>query len=152
MKPQSASSAKKCSAFLKKRKSASLDARDGLHLHQHHAARAHRSAAAKPRAYPPLLPWPTHWLRRTTPAGKRPAPDLVRLVRLLRTFLHMQQQPRGLSATILNGSGALPFVISTGAPKERSGEICGPAVLSWKCFPRNDHHAEGIHSFSAAET
>src|SRR3984957_18410816 len=29
------------------------------------------------------------------------------------------------SATILNGSVALPFVISTGAPKERSGEICG---------------------------
>jgi hypothetical protein len=38
------------------------------------------------------------------------------------------------SATILNGSAALPFVISTGAPKERSGEICGPAVPSWKCF------------------
>src|ERR1700685_3601606 len=33
------------------------------------------------------------------------------------------------SATTLNGSAALPFVISTGAPKERSGEICGPAVL-----------------------
>src|ERR1700691_3770833 len=30
------------------------------------------------------------------------------------------------------GSAALPFVISTGA--ERSGEICGSAVLSWKCF------------------
>jgi hypothetical protein len=29
------------------------------------------------------------------------------------------------SATTLNGSAALPFVISTGAPKERSGEICG---------------------------
>jgi hypothetical protein len=27
---------------------------------------------------------------------------------------------------------ALPFVISTGA--QRSGEICGSAVLSWKCF------------------
>jgi hypothetical protein len=38
------------------------------------------------------------------------------------------------SATTLNGSAALPFVISTGAPKERSGEICGPAVLSWKGF------------------
>src|ERR1700677_4844632 len=38
------------------------------------------------------------------------------------------------SATTLNGSTALPFVISTGAPKERSGEICGPAVLSWECF------------------
>jgi hypothetical protein len=29
------------------------------------------------------------------------------------------------SATTLPGSTALPFVISTGAPKERSGEICG---------------------------
>jgi hypothetical protein len=38
------------------------------------------------------------------------------------------------SATPLNGSAALPFVISTGAPKERSGEICGPAALSWKCL------------------
>src|SRR5580658_1440765 len=38
------------------------------------------------------------------------------------------------SATPLNGSAALPFVISTGAPKERSGEICVPAVLSWECF------------------
>jgi hypothetical protein len=38
------------------------------------------------------------------------------------------------SATTLNGSAVLPFVISTGAPKERSGEICGPAVLSWECF------------------
>jgi hypothetical protein len=27
---------------------------------------------------------------------------------------------------------ALPFVISTGA--QRSGEICGSAVHSWKCF------------------
>jgi hypothetical protein len=38
------------------------------------------------------------------------------------------------SATTLNGSVALPFVISTEVPKERSGEICGSAVLSWKCF------------------
>jgi hypothetical protein len=38
------------------------------------------------------------------------------------------------SATTLAGSTALPFVISTGAPKERSGEICGSAVISWKCF------------------
>src|SRR3984885_4125750 len=29
------------------------------------------------------------------------------------------------SATTVSGSAALPFVISTGAPKERSGEICG---------------------------
>ena len=38
------------------------------------------------------------------------------------------------SATTVVGSAALPFVISTGAPKERSGEICGPADLSWECF------------------
>ena len=38
------------------------------------------------------------------------------------------------SATTAPGSAALPFVISTGAPKERSGEICGPVVLSWECF------------------
>src|SRR6202020_1473300 len=31
------------------------------------------------------------------------------------------------SAATVVGSAALPFVISTGAPKERSGEICGPA-------------------------
>ena len=36
------------------------------------------------------------------------------------------------SATTLPGSTALPFVISTEA--QRSGEICGSAVLSWKCF------------------
>ena len=36
------------------------------------------------------------------------------------------------SATTLNGSAALPFVISTEA--ERSGEICGSAALSWECF------------------
>jgi hypothetical protein len=36
------------------------------------------------------------------------------------------------SATTLPGSAALPFVISTEA--QRSGEICGPAVCSWKCF------------------
>src|ERR1700679_2188891 len=29
------------------------------------------------------------------------------------------------SATTVAGSAALPFVSSTGAPKERSGEICG---------------------------
>src|ERR1700727_857349 len=38
------------------------------------------------------------------------------------------------SATTVGGSAALPFIISTGAPKERSGEICGPADLSWECF------------------
>ena len=31
-----------------------------------------------------------------------------------------------------HGSTGLPFVISTEA--QRSGEICGSAVLSWKCF------------------
>src|SRR5580698_8704980 len=38
------------------------------------------------------------------------------------------------SATTLNGSAALPFVISTGAPKERSGEICGVSdpSLGWR--------------------
>src|ERR1700679_3455779 len=43
------------------------------------------------------------------------------------------------SATTLNGSAALPFVISTGAPKERSGEIWGPAVLSWKWVLFSNH-------------
>jgi len=33
------------------------------------------------------------------------------------------------SATAFPGNAALPFVISTGAPKERSGEICGLAHL-----------------------
>jgi hypothetical protein len=36
------------------------------------------------------------------------------------------------SATALSGSASLPFVISTEA--QRSGEICGSAALSWKCF------------------
>ena len=36
------------------------------------------------------------------------------------------------SATTVDGSTALPFVISTEA--QRSGEICGSAVPSWKCF------------------
>jgi hypothetical protein len=40
---------------------------------------------------------------------------------------------RSCSATNVPGSTALPFVISTGA--KRSGEICGSAVRSWKCFP-----------------
>src|SRR6202046_3792766 len=38
------------------------------------------------------------------------------------------------SATTLNGSAALPFVISTGAPKERSGEICGVSGPSLGMF------------------
>jgi hypothetical protein len=36
------------------------------------------------------------------------------------------------SATAPHGSAALPFVISTEA--KRSGEVCGSAGLSWKCF------------------
>ena len=43
------------------------------------------------------------------------------------------------SATTLNGSAALPFVISTGAPKERSGEICGVSdPFLEMCFDRGD--------------
>jgi hypothetical protein len=42
------------------------------------------------------------------------------------------------SATTLNGSAALPFVISTGAPKERSGEICGA--------PRGLIHSSSLQS------
>src|SRR5580704_499001 len=38
------------------------------------------------------------------------------------------------SATTLNGSAALSFVISTGAPKERSGEICGVSGPSLGMF------------------
>jgi hypothetical protein len=34
--------------------------------------------------------------------------------------------------SLLRAITALPFVISTGA--QRSGEICGSAVSSWKCF------------------
>jgi hypothetical protein len=37
-------------------------------------------------------------------------------------------------ATTVPQSTALPFVISTGAPKERSEEICGPAVLFLEMF------------------
>jgi hypothetical protein len=33
---------------------------------------------------------------------------------------------------MIRSATALSFVISTEA--QRSGEICGPAVLSWKCF------------------
>jgi hypothetical protein len=44
------------------------------------------------------------------------------------------------SATTVVGSAALPFVISTGAPKERSGEICGVSdpfleMFSGLCSP-----------------
>src|ERR1700722_20380629 len=37
-------------------------------------------------------------------------------------------------ATTLAGSAVLPFVISTGAPKERSGEICGVSGPFLKMF------------------
>jgi hypothetical protein len=47
------------------------------------------------------------------------------------------------SATPVAGSTALPFVISTRAPKERSGEICGPAVLPWECFSTERSVLEG---------
>src|ERR1700733_14741589 len=45
------------------------------------------------------------------------------------------------SATIVPGSTTLPFVISTGA--QRSGEICGSTVLSWKCFSPEESRARG---------
>jgi hypothetical protein len=38
------------------------------------------------------------------------------------------------SATTVPGGTIHPFVISTGAPKERSREICGPAVVPWNVF------------------
>jgi hypothetical protein len=42
-------------------------------------------------------------------------------------------------ATTLTGSAALPFVISTGALKERSGEICGVrGPFLGMCFDRGD--------------
>jgi hypothetical protein len=37
------------------------------------------------------------------------------------------------SATSLSGSAALPFVIPTGAPKERSGGTCGCFDLERNC-------------------
>src|SRR6202034_3506647 len=47
------------------------------------------------------------------------------------------------SATTLNGSAALPFVISTGAPKERSGEICGFSGPSLGMFRPEESWAFG---------
>jgi iron complex transport system substrate-binding protein len=53
--------------------------------------------------------------------------------------------PKGMKnvfpATTLAGSAVLPFVISTGA--QRSGEICGPADLSWECFSTERSVVEG---------
>jgi hypothetical protein len=70
------------------------------------------------------------------------------------------------SSTTLAGSTVLPFVISTGAQRsgeicglpiagpaaghnrpllchlDRSVEICGSAVLSWKCFRRDGRSSE----------
>ena len=45
------------------------------------------------------------------------------------------------SATTLPRGTALPFVISTEAP--RSEEICGSAVFSWKCFSTEESWAFG---------
>src|ERR1700721_2889929 len=45
---------------------------------------------------------------------------------------HQGDENDSCSATALPESTALPFVISTEA--KRSGEICGKAVLSRKCF------------------
>jgi hypothetical protein len=41
---------------------------------------------------------------------------------------------------LLRATTALPFVISTGA--KRSGEICGLAVPSWKCFSTDPHTSQ----------
>src|ERR1700735_2023459 len=49
------------------------------------------------------------------------------------------------SATTLNGSAALPFVISTGAPKERSGEICGFSRPSVGMFFDRRSHGPSAH-------
>ena len=46
------------------------------------------------------------------------------------------------SATTIAGSIALPFVIPTGA--QRSGGICGSAVLPWKCFSTEELWANGL--------
>src|SRR5580693_2459010 len=58
------------------------------------------------------------------------------------------------SATTLNGSAALPFVISTGAPKERSGEICGVSGPSLGMFfdraERGKFHDVSSPGFSAS--
>ncbi len=59
------------------------------------------------------------------------------------------------SATTLSGSATLPFVISTEA--QRSGEICGSAALSWKCFSTEESWAFGPpkamkNRFSSATT
>jgi hypothetical protein len=49
------------------------------------------------------------------------------------------------SATTLNGSAALPFVISTGAPKERSGEICGFSGPFLGMFFDRRSHGQSAH-------
>jgi hypothetical protein len=50
-------------------------------------------------------------------------------------------------ATTVAGSAALPFVISTGAPKERSGEICGVSGPSLECFSTERSVVEKSASF-----
>ena len=40
---------------------------------------------------------------------------------------------------------SLPLVISTGAPKERSGGTCGSVALPWKCFSTaSRYHKDGL--------
>jgi hypothetical protein len=46
------------------------------------------------------------------------------------------------SAATFPGSTALPFVISTGAPKERSGEICGSQPFLEMFFDRAKRSGE----------
>src|ERR1700729_4073129 len=49
------------------------------------------------------------------------------------------------SATTVAGSAALPFVISTGAPKERSGEICGVSGPFLEMFFDRKSHGPKAH-------
>src|ERR1700677_5102227 len=58
--------------------------------------------------------------RRPSPLSSRPKRSEVERSAVL------------VPSTLLRATTTLPFVISTEA--QRSGEICGPAVLSWKCF------------------
>src|SRR6202012_2251006 len=53
-------------------------------------------------------------------------------------------------ATTVAGSAALPFVISTGAPKERSGEICGVSGPSLEMFFDRAQRSGEICGFSWA--
>jgi hypothetical protein len=89
-------------------------------------------------SFGPLLVSPGQYTRPGASTGEPP------------TLCHLDQRNHGpkarpsaypkvmksgfCSATTLNGSAALPFVISTGAPKERSGEICGFSGLFLEMF------------------